>query len=100
VTASCGVTAVSEAFLVSTNPIAETGTLYPNPAIHRVVLELPQGVTSHRARVVDANGQEVLAKQEENKNSIVFDISALRRGIYFIEAQTNRGIARHKFLIQ
>jgi hypothetical protein len=100
VTASCGVTAVSETFLVSTNPIAGTGTLYPNPAIHQVALELPQGVTSHRARVVDANGQEVLSKQEKDKNSIVFDISTLQKGIYFIEAQTNRGTARHKFLIQ
>jgi hypothetical protein len=91
---------VSETFLVTTNPIAEAGTLYPNPAIDQVALELPQGMTWHRAIVVDANGQEVTSKQDKDKNSIVFDLSTLQKGVYFIEAQTNRGIIRHKFLIQ
>jgi hypothetical protein len=98
VAASCGAS-VSDAFTVLDALISKSGIVYPNPATTQVALELPLGVTCQSARLLDAKGKEVAYPLTVGTNSVLFDISMVKKGIYMIEAQTSSGVVIHKVMV-
>jgi hypothetical protein len=104
VTGSCGGPVVSEAFTISVSatesPISSEVILYPNPAVEKVVLELPQGVQWQRARIVALGGTAVSHKQGNGANRVVFATGTLAKGTYIVEVQTSKGLIQKKFMVR
>jgi hypothetical protein len=104
VTGSCGGQVVSEAFTISVSatesPISSDIILYPNPAVEKVVMELPQGVKWQHARIVALGGTAVSQKQGDATHSVVFATSTLAKGMYILEVHTSKGLIRKKFIIR
>ncbi len=98
--APCGQSLTSDAFSVGANPIADAGTLYPNPATDKLALEFPREVMCSSVKVFDAHGKEVASQPGQDKNSILLDVSGFRKGVYYLEAQTTGGVTRHRFILQ
>jgi len=70
-----------------------SAVLYPNPALTKLTLELPAGITIENAVFYNTLGQ--VSKQTTTANH--WDVSELSSGIYFIKVQTNVGMKQLKF---
>lgn len=61
-------------------------SLYPNPAVESLNLELPSPVTEARVTVYSHTGQEMM-RAEVNKTNPVLDVSHLQQGFYLLILQ-------------
>ncbi|MDA3929727.1 MAG: T9SS type A sorting domain-containing protein [Prolixibacteraceae bacterium] len=64
--------------------------VYPNPAGDQITVE---GVNVKNVQVMNTSGQ-VIINSETNK----IDVSSLKTGVYFVAAETAKGIATSKFM--
>ena len=66
--------------------------LYPNPANKTITVTFNTTYNANTIEIINALGQTVSAKQviAANKSELL-DISAIKPGVYFIKAQTDKG---------
>lgn len=86
---------LSGAVLSSNSEVLEAFSLYPNPATSQAIITLPQNLNLKCVNIYNAIGQKI-----ETINSTSINISALAKGIYYIEVVTNQGKATKKLIKQ
>jgi hypothetical protein len=69
--------------------------IYPNPVQKELFVDLEKGLISE-IDIIDFSGKVVKSITSSNKKSI--DVSALKKGIYFLQTQTKNGISNSKFI--
>ncbi len=72
-------------------------TLYPNPVIAHLTIEIEQRFVGINAKIYSILGQEinsVLLNQQQN----TIDVSGYQNGIYFVKLETDNGIKTFKFV--
>jgi len=80
--------------------------VYPNPATEQVTLQYPAGFKLYQLQVFDALGQLVHSEElsaDGSYNGVItkqMDVSAFRKGIYFINLQTEYGNTFKRLTIQ
>ena len=76
-------------------------TMYPNPAISTVAINLPnQGVDGLIVTVTNNLGQVLESKEPlENTTVIKLDVSGYAAGVYFVTLKTGNGIATKKLVV-
>lgn len=75
--------------------------IYPNPATDKI--EIETGVTNEMLefKIYNSTGELVLVKNESNANSkTTIDVSGLRAGVYFIEANSSDKSFKTTLIIQ
>ncbi|MBA3705607.1 MAG: T9SS type A sorting domain-containing protein, partial [Bacteroidetes bacterium] len=81
-------------------------SVYPNPASETVNIQYPAGLKNYQLQVFDALGQlvyaEELATDSASNGSITkqLDVSTFRKGIYFINIQTENSNTFKRLAIQ
>ena len=68
-------------------------SLYPNPSSSKLTIELEDEVNS--ITIIDAMGNAI---QANVTSSNTIDVSELANGVYVLQVETNKGIARKKFI--
>lgn len=68
-------------------------TIYPNPATSQLTLNTTEQINS--VNIIDITGKTV---KTIVPNSNTIDVSELVKGIYFLQVQTDKGIANSKFI--
>lgn len=76
---------------------SETFKVYPNPANAMVVIESSNQI--ERAGVLDASGKWITTPTNINEQRVIWDISDLPSGMYYLEFHTIRGIKREKLMV-
>ncbi|MFC4815739.1 T9SS type A sorting domain-containing protein [Flavobacterium sp. GCM10023249] len=71
-------------------------SLYPNPVLDVITLQNTNNLTIKKFSVVDMNGRVLQTNTLSNDNSI--NLSALSKGIYFIQLDTEKGILSKKII--
>lgn len=71
--------------------------VYPNPANAMVVIESSNQID--RAGILDASGKWIKNPININDHRMVWDISDLPSGMYYIEIHTTSGIKREKLMV-
>ncbi len=83
------------------NPISEID-IYPNPATTQLTIQQLNNSTIETIHIYNVLGEEVQSSGFGHRTSVALDVSALNKGIYFIEASLIRGnnnkIIRKKFV--
>jgi uncharacterized delta-60 repeat protein len=74
---------------------AVTFDVYPNPTNATVSVSLPDALLGQKISLLNSIGQ-VLETKNINATTISYDLANLANGIYFIQVQTNKGIATKK----
>ena len=74
--------------------------IYPNPAGASLTLTLSKGEGIRQVKIFDVLGKEVLSQKLLNQNSkeVSVDVGVLVSGVYVVEATTERGLVRKKFV--
>lgn len=70
-------------------------SLYPNPA--KEVLRLESDLPLQTVKLIDVNGKEVLRIAQSNL-SMSLDIGSLPSGMYLLQAETDEGVWRKKWI--
>lgn len=68
--------------------------LYPNPAKDWLTLEVPDHIQVNQVRIFNVSGSLV----QENRRLKNIDISKLKKGVYFIELQSNKTSYRKRLI--
>lgn len=71
--------------------------LYPNPAIDKLNLIIPETQIGNRATIYSVLGQE-LNSYILNTEQTILDVSAYQSGIYLLKIEGNLGIKTYKFI--
>ncbi len=78
-----------------------TFTVYPNPATNKISIENKsnqQGKTT--LCIFNMNGAVLQQDKFQSQNLIEMDVSAISKGIYLLQIQTNKGIETKKLVVQ
>jgi hypothetical protein len=81
--------------------VAESISLYPNPATTQISMSLPGDNVSYNFQLVDVTGKIVTAGSAQNTNGILtVDVSALTHGLYQINLVSNSRLFYGRFVRQ
>lgn len=72
--------------------------MYPNPAQNEVSISL-EGFTIESINIVDLNGKSVY-NQNINDSHSTIEVSDFNKGVYFVKAQTPKGMLTKKLVIK
>ncbi len=82
------------------NELASKTSLYPNPAIDVLNIDLTgSGIENSEIRVNNIQGQ-TLIKENTDLNTIELNIESLKTGVYFIHISSEKGQFTKKFVVQ
>ena len=87
--------------LVRTDNLRSTAvyaTISPNPVDDWLKVAVTEGVTITAVTVFDALGREVFNKQQKTVSSGELPLDHLLAGTYFLNVQTDRGVAVKRFI--
>ncbi|SEQ15525.1 S8 family peptidase [Neolewinella agarilytica] len=87
--------------LVRTDDLRSTAvyaTISPNPADDIVSVAVPEGVTIRAMTVFDIVGREVFNSQAKSVSSGALPLGHLMAGTYFLNVQTDHGVAVKRFI--
>jgi hypothetical protein len=73
-------------------------TIYPNPTINQVEIQLNHPVTKASIKIFNMAGQIILLEKNLNGNEFTFDLSNMDAGIYIIEISSSFHISRSKLV--
>ncbi|MCC6684427.1 MAG: T9SS type A sorting domain-containing protein, partial [Bacteroidia bacterium] len=77
--------------------------IYPNPAVNSVSVEVAEGADWElNVKLVDINGKEINVPVQEKSadgRKLTLDVSAVRKGVYFIESVNGQNKLSQKLLI-
>jgi len=77
--------------------------IYPNPAVNSVSIEVAEGADWElNVKLVDINGKEVnvpVQQKSADGRKLTLDVSAVRKGVYFIESVNGQNKLSQKLLI-
>lgn len=75
-------------------------SIFPNPANEKIAIVLNEKAAIQSINIYSINGQLVHSQNIgiDNKNYAVVNTSNLTGGMYVVEAVTNKGTIRHKFI--
>ena len=91
-TVTVGINELSDSYNIMVNP---------NPAMDKITIEAPQNKVnnSYRIEISNIEGQIIKTFNITNKETTI-DVSGLSGGVYFIKAQSDKGVVIHKFIKQ
>jgi len=72
-------------------------TLYPNPATHEITLNLDANWVGRLARIISINGNVVSTIKITSRLQTI-SIGQLKAGMYFLQAESESGKVREKFI--
>ncbi len=72
-------------------------TLYPNPATHEITLNLDDNWVGRLVRIISINGNVVSTIKITSRLQII-SIGQLKAGMYFLQAESESGKVREKFI--
>ena len=83
------------------NPVAPQATLYPNPAMQRIYIELTDGALIDRVAVYNLFGSMALQHiaGDSNASKAEVDISSLPEGTYLVDIYSSQSVCRKKLLV-
>jgi hypothetical protein len=75
-------------------------TLFPNPSIDKVNVELKNIIDVNSIKIMDVNGKEILNVTQPvfNKNSYSLPVSNLKNGTYILLMYANNHVWQTKFI--
>ncbi|UPT67907.1 MAG: T9SS type A sorting domain-containing protein [Sphingobacteriales bacterium JAD_PAG50586_3] len=94
-------TRTTDAFIVTSvdaNVVANSISLFPNPATNMVTISTPQNIAS--INVYDVAGKLVMSQNYNQSNNIIIDIATLSNGFYTVQMLTAKGEMVTKKLIK
>jgi len=71
--------------------------LYPNPAVDKLNIEMPETLQPALVSVYNPNGQLIISRPITNAKTEL-DISGLAKGIYFVKCDSESGVVVKKFI--
>ncbi len=77
----------------------DTSHLFPNPAQNKFTIQ-SKNSTLNTVQIFNTSGQILQSHTLNNLSDITLDISALPKGIYYIQTQNNQGIINRQQLIK
>jgi len=89
--------------VVSCNGIAETNNIenhfnmYPNPATDKIIIEAQNKNSAGLITIYNSQG-EIIIKHTLTQAKSEMDVSALKKGFYFIKINTDEGVYLKKFI--
>ncbi len=78
---------------------ALSGKVFPNPASGSLNIEMSNGLLIKSAKILDLNGRVLLSTELVNSSSTNFDLSSLKDGYYFLQIDTDSGLATQKVVV-
>jgi hypothetical protein len=80
-------------------PHVSTLSVYPNPAMDKIMIETSTITTTSHLSILNPNGQEIITGQiSEPKTAI--NISNLPRGVYFVRVTNDKTVEIGKIIKQ
>jgi hypothetical protein len=84
---------------VEENPHGIKAEVIPNPTRNMFSLNLKPGMALNSAEIINASGKVVL-HQEEFNDELLFNVTGLPMGLYFIRLHTSEGVVVRKLIIE
>jgi|LGVF01.1.fsa_nt_gb hypothetical protein len=85
---------------LSKNNTTEFG-IYPNPVANSLVtIQAQNNELLSKVEVFNTLGKSVMLLNVENKSKVSFDVSGVAKGLYFVRASTNYGVATQKLVVE
>lgn len=75
------------------------GTTYPNPTTGLVYIDMKEKTNIKSILVTDISGKTVLSLMDLNTSSTSIDLSTLKDGYYFLQLDTELGVATQKVVL-
>ncbi|MFT5723069.1 MAG: hypothetical protein ACI9JN_000174 [Bacteroidia bacterium] len=75
------------------------GTAYPNPTTGVVYVDMKNNTIINSISVVDISGKSVYSTTDINASNATLDLSALLGGYYFLQVDTDLGLATQKVVL-
>ena len=76
--------------------------IFPNPVTSSFTLSLPTVLSSDiKVEIYNLNGEKLQLQhgfKEDNKSEIVYDVSMLHEGTYYLKVEAKKGYAVRKFI--
>lgn len=72
-------------------------TLYPNPVVNELSINLPTNVKEAQVKIVNVAGQNVITTQIKQSNHKI-NVNHLSRGVYIVEIKTDKGTITKKII--
>ena len=97
---------ISMAFNGNFSSIKETLALrddlkiYPNPATEKLTVAGTNGAIIHNISIINLNGQVLQQVNNVNQTSEVLHVDKLASGVYFVKAETSRGVSVSRVVIR
>lgn len=74
-------------------------SIYPNPAHEVVNISLPSAAGTYELRVFNVLGSEVIRRSVNGSQPVSLTVSGLKKGVYFVEAESGGSKTTGKFII-
>ena len=75
--------------------------IFPNPAVNGfVTIQAHNNELLSKVEVFNTLGKSVMLLDVENKAKVSFDVSGVAKGLYFVRASTNNGVATQKLVVE
>ncbi len=72
--------------------------LYPNPTSDKLEFNLKGSASNTTLKLFNSLGQIVWESKNNNSNKFTLDVSNYANGLYYVEAESNQGVSRAKFV--
>jgi hypothetical protein len=72
---------------------------YPNPTSGVLYINMEDQAMIRSVRVMGVNGQEMLSMEDVDRSFTELDLTALNAGYYFVQINTDRGLATQKVVV-
>lgn len=82
---------------VNENPLIDKVTLFPNPAVNILKIQLDRSVSAKEYQIFDINGKLLLTQQIHAETSSI-DVSQFSNGLYFLKLTANDAEITLKFV--
>jgi hypothetical protein len=73
-------------------------SIYPNPTNNLLNVQLNSSIINAEILIFDSSGKKLLQRFCQNESLIVFDISGLSHGYYFIEVKSELSVHKKSFI--
>ena len=72
-------------------------SIYPNPVVNELTINLPSNIKNADVRIVDVTGRTV-SNNNVTINNNKLDVSHLAQGVYIVEIKTEKGTTSKKLI--
>ena len=72
-------------------------SIYPNPVVNELTINLPSNIKNADVRIVDVTGRTI-SNNNVTINNNKLDVSHLAQGVYIVEIKTEKGTTSKKLI--